>query len=137
MWQSGEGKVVRAGVQLGDDPGVRLPGFRQPIGQRTGAIGLRASQQVGPAGGLAGADRGSRRRAETTCCTCRPRMTVPGPCRWCWVFHGGRGSGKRIAQMTGFSQLADEKGFICRLSRRAGWSLERRPAQVRRRRAGP
>ena len=28
------------------------------------------------------------------------------------VFHGGRGSGKRIAQMTGFSQLADEKGFI-------------------------
>ncbi len=28
------------------------------------------------------------------------------------VFHGGRGSGKRVAQMTGFSLLADEKGFI-------------------------
>jgi polyhydroxybutyrate depolymerase len=28
------------------------------------------------------------------------------------VFHGGRGSGKRVAGMTGFSQLADEKGFI-------------------------
>jgi polyhydroxybutyrate depolymerase len=28
------------------------------------------------------------------------------------VFHGGRGSGKRVARMTGFSRLADEKGFI-------------------------
>ncbi len=28
------------------------------------------------------------------------------------VFHGGRGTGKRVAQLSGFNQLADEKGFI-------------------------
>lgn len=28
------------------------------------------------------------------------------------VFHGGRGSGKRAAQLTGFNELADRKGFI-------------------------
>ncbi len=28
------------------------------------------------------------------------------------VFHGGRGSGKQIARYSGFSELADQKGFI-------------------------